>query len=357
MTDEMLQRDAVEQLADLLGATWPAIARARRAAAERRTQLTRRFQGILPVDASLVGSGSIGRAEVTQGSDVDWILLIDGQAAAGHLDAAYAIDDGLVELRLKQPGRERTFGSLAFSHDLLHNIGGESDTNANVTRRILLLLESHALTGNDVFVRVRRQILKRYISEDVGWHHTQGSPSIPLFLLNDISRYWRTVAVDFAQKRRVRRSEGWALRAVKLSFSRKLTYVAGLLTCFGCAEVGIGAERAKGRTPVLIQHLERALSATPLDTFASTAIIYWDVEALRSAWHDIFQTYDVFLALLDDEAARERLEHLKQGDAATDPIFLQARDARKRFQKAIETIFFDGHGTPFPMWTRRYGVF
>jgi hypothetical protein len=31
------------------------------------------------------------------------------------------------------------------SHDIVHEIGGEDDTNSNTTRRVLLLLESNPL--------------------------------------------------------------------------------------------------------------------------------------------------------------------------------------------------------------------
>jgi hypothetical protein len=51
----------------------------------------------------------------------------------------------LENLSAKEVGREGLFGSMAFSHDLVHQIGGEDDTNRNTTRRILLLLESKVI--------------------------------------------------------------------------------------------------------------------------------------------------------------------------------------------------------------------
>ena len=34
---------------------------------------------------------------------------------------------------------------MAFSHEIVHHIGGQADTNRNTTQRILLLLEATAL--------------------------------------------------------------------------------------------------------------------------------------------------------------------------------------------------------------------
>jgi hypothetical protein len=38
---------------------------------------------------------------------------------------------------------------MAFSHDIIHQIGGQNDTNKNTTQRILLLLESAAMGKNN----------------------------------------------------------------------------------------------------------------------------------------------------------------------------------------------------------------
>ena len=102
-------------------------------------------------DTSLVVFGSLARGEGTSGSDLDWTYLIDGQANSDHLVIAQRIRKLLEEHKDKYrpPGQTGTFGNMAFSHDIIHQIGGQNDTNKNTTQRILLLLESAAMGKNN----------------------------------------------------------------------------------------------------------------------------------------------------------------------------------------------------------------
>jgi hypothetical protein len=116
----------------------------------------------------------------------------------------------------KEPGRTGIFGNLIFSHELVHQIGGENDPNSNITRRLLLLLESRTIGSTDAYNRVVRVILERYFDQDTNLFNVDKTHfRVPRFLLNDIVRFWRTMAVDFAGKQRERGGEGWALRNIK----------------------------------------------------------------------------------------------------------------------------------------------
>jgi predicted nucleotidyltransferase len=343
-----------------LGAEWPALDRAREASRARVLELHRQVNDRTPTDASLVVFGSVARGEVTADSDVDWTLLIDGQAHPSHLNAALDIETSLVEAGLKRPGREGTFGGLAFSHELLHRIGGSEDTNRNTTQRILLLLESHAIGNGDAHRRVLTQVLKRYVDEDFGLLvHGSNLSSVPRFLLNDIVRYWRTVAVDFAYKRRERQAAGWALRTAKLRMSRKLTYASGLAACFSCAMELKGAptDAPGDRALRTVDHLERFLQQPPLEIMAWAVSGGHANERLREAGRRLFFAYDRFLALLDDRDKRERLDALLPSDAAADAVYNEAREIGHAFQAALDEIFLTENGSQLFTLTRTYGVF
>ena len=75
-----------------------------------------------------------------------------------------------------------------------------------------------ALQRQDQLYDLRREILERYVANEIADHQ------LALFLLNDIIRYYRTVAVDYEFKTIENEDpKPWALRNIKLVFSRKLS--------------------------------------------------------------------------------------------------------------------------------------
>ncbi len=257
----------------------------------------------------------------------------------------------------KGPGAEGTFGSMVFSHDLIHEIGGEDDTNQNTTRRLLLLLESRAVGREDAYQRVVRNILNRYLLEDRGLWKGSGH-RVPRFLQNDFARYWRTMAVDFAYKLRKRAGKGWAIRNIKLRMSRKLIYVSGLLACYRCHLDYSEQDRAlifadPDRRMEVVEHMEAVFRETPLEIVAGVLLRY---SHLKNAAKTIFDSYNGFLGILADDQSRSHLESLTEDRADEDEIYQRARQFSHSFRDGLLAFFFDPKSELDSM-TKNYGVF
>ena len=138
-------KNPIDVLAEKVGSEWRDLAKAREFTQKYRLQLREELAELDTEDTSVVVFGSLARDEATSKSDVDWTLLVDGMADPQHLNVAHEISRRLAKIQAKPPGREGTFGNLAFSHEILHWIGGEDDSNANTTRRMLLLLDLNHL--------------------------------------------------------------------------------------------------------------------------------------------------------------------------------------------------------------------
>lgn len=353
---------SVQRLAERLGASWPCIAAGQQRARETRAALAAAVEGLVPEGTSVVTFGSLARDEFSGESDIDWTLLVDAPADPRHLDAAHGLA-AAVHHHGREPGREGTFGSLAFSHELIHRIGGEDDTNSNTTRRILLLLESAPLGPRAAYDRVLGEVLWRYLDEDRGlWTGSDRDPAdlrakVPRFLLNDISRYWRTMLVDFAYKQRSRAGRGWALRNIKLRMSRKLIFLAGLLTCFAPVlylshrEV-VDVFGPHGGPRALAAHLLEGIATPPLEVVARALLDRGDPDAARR----LFDAYDAFLELISNEDSRGELSALAFEELADSEAFSTGRRIAGDFQRAVSDLFLDPE-SELGRLTIRHGIF
>jgi len=359
----------VEILEKELEANWPNIRKAREFTLKGKKVLEEilnivlsSLHVVIPYDEiNVIVFGSLARKEFTSGSDIDWTLLVDGKANPQHLNIAQAFKKELENkeiegLKVKGPTAGGTFGGLAFSHDIIHNIGGNDDTNKNTTQRILLLLESSPIGpchgDNNAHERVIQGVLNRYIIEDRP--ATTGEKKVPRFLLNDIVRYWRTMAVDFGHKRRQREWKGSALRTVKLRMSRKLIYVSGMLACFACAmDESLNHEDSSN----IVDYLSQILKQSPLDIISSIVLSHDRHEQLYLSIKAVMDNYDNFLQIIDDEQKRRCLDGLLPDELNSNPIYQESKLICEGFERGLEGIFFEENGTELFSLVKKYGVF
>jgi hypothetical protein len=190
----------------------------------------------------------------------------------------------------------------------------------------------------------------------VSWR-TEPTVVVPRFLLNDIVRFWRTMAVDYAAKRWEQADKKWALRNAKLRMSRKLLFVAGLLICFSF-ELNPPVDRDSIVSDIVNLPLELAdfmlkqMRLTPVDLL-SQALLKTDQTEIVA---NVMDSYDSFLGVLADEVDRQRLEKLKFEGAGEDELFRRIRALSQNFQQGLTGLFFDGEETLREL-AMKYGVF
>jgi predicted nucleotidyltransferase len=347
-------RDAIQSLQAQLGEEWPSIVAARAEAREHADRLRRRIAELKPPsNTSIVAFGSLAREEWTTASDIDWTLMVDGPSDMHHFTVTNSVADMLKREKYGEPGQTGAFGQMSSSHELVHHIGGSEDTNHNMTRRILLLLESTALSDDSTHERVIRAVLERYIAGDPSTTLSSNF-HVPLFLFNDVVRFWRTMTVDYVAKKWRRFNAGWALRNIKLRMSRKLLFAKGMLICFLCDQqfAGIPSSSDRGTVDAELLNLAMRLSRrTAIDLLADTLEVYAKPEVSAR----VMGSYNNFIATLDDVNKRHRLETLDV-DRADDPLFEEQRRNTGVFRDGLQSLFFESN-EQLTKLTKRYGVF
>jgi len=347
----------IDVLESRLGADWSGIRAARARTDAILGQLETAVASLHDANYSIIVTGSLGRGEATAGSDADWLLLVDGRSDSEHAILANSIRSRISGVVAKDVGATGTFGDIVRSHELVHYIAGTRDSNENLTRRILLLSESHALTNPLLRERVIREVLARYVIHDRSVQSRSGHrQTVPHFLLNDVVRYWRTMASDYASKMWERDREGWAIRNIKLRFSRKVLFLWGLLACFSgdlFAPSGLyDVESEDDYFSRLAELIRAQTEVSPLELLAR-AVLQSEDDAVADA---IFSSYDHFLSVLSDPGARKKLEAVRFEDALDDPTYADLRDGSHRFREGITRLFFDRH-PKLPTLIRDFGVF
>ena len=316
---------ALERLGGELPNLTAARARTRAAVEQRRAAL---HAVTLEQGASVVLFGSWGRGELTARSDDDWAVLTYGDARPPDLEAVADALGG------NAPGRSGVFGGHISCDDLLSRIGLDQDSNTNLTRRMLLMLESQPVAGDDAHRRCWERVLDGYL-EDADRPYRP-----PRFFLNDLIRYWRTICVDFVGKER-EGGEKWGIRNAKLRTSRKVLFAAGLVPLLQSHRHTREERRA---------YLAAQLAAPATDRLAAA---FLDCGA-RDAGVRALSAYDRWLAVLDDERRRGELEQLTKETAHESPVFRDVRRHAAELERGLLVLLFD---TELLAQVREHGVF
>ena len=95
MSDLNTPTSPLDAIRSRIGSDWPAIRKAKQDTLLRRNHLFELFRTRDSPDTTLAVFGSVATQEVTSSSDLDWILLIDGQSIPEHKEQEREIEKTL----------------------------------------------------------------------------------------------------------------------------------------------------------------------------------------------------------------------------------------------------------------------
>ncbi len=284
-------------------------------------------------------TGSFGRTEAGRHSDLDLFI-------AGRTTDAPGSDTGrqkrralprLEEICIKADLIEanRELGIPAFSgdgeylehytvDDLIKSLGRpEDDVRNTFTARLLLLLESRPLFGEDVYDEALNDVIAAYWGD----FEDHRNAFVPAFLANDILRLWRTFCVNYEARTKREPDERKAKRRLK---NYKLKH-SRLLTCYSAIAylLAIFAERRTVAPPDAYQ-LARL---TPTERLQAL-VTQFGVDG--SLVDEIIQLYETFLENTD--RPEDELKEVFLNQAKTTQLSNEAATFGDRVARLIQNV-------------------
>jgi hypothetical protein len=234
---------------------------------ERLQQLreaTETFGVLKNESLTIFAAGSLGRLETGTRSDFDVFMIADAAVRAEGTPSISRLEEYEVFAALIRVNEQLQFPRFSGDgrflktyelRDLIKATGAPQDDSENLfTARMLLLLESQPITNRPLYERSTSEVVQNYYRDGKGRDNFH-----PLFLLNDILRFWRTLCLNYE----VFRSDlhrPWLKKNLNLKFSRKLTIFSTVLSLVaGRGNTAADFLRLCSETP--IERLARALDA------------------------------------------------------------------------------------------------
>ena len=248
------------------------------------------FRG-LPI--TIFCAGSLARMEIGTKSDLDLFVTAEKASKLQGRLVEYTLFANLIQLNedlgFLPFSNDGEYLKIYFIDDMERHTGSRHDDSENLfTARMLFMLESNPLLHLEIYEQHLTKIVKHYYRDQIGKYSFR-----PLFLLNDILRYWRTLCLNY-EERRHEPDRPWRKKNVNLKFSRMLTVFSTILPLI-----------VKPITsPVQFKDLCRK---TPLERLALGIDLLQD-DTLISEWTNVLDIYEAFLGWKEDEDVEKYLQ-------------------------------------------------
>ncbi len=153
---------------------------------------------------SIYVTGSYGRLEASATSDLDPFFVYDDSEGTSSLSkiSEILISARLIKicrtLELPEFSNEGQYLEVHSLNSMLKYLGGPEDDYRNYfTARLLLLLESQPLCNEEAYLKIIERIIEEYFRD----YSTHERDFRPIFLANDILRYWKTLCLNYEERR------------------------------------------------------------------------------------------------------------------------------------------------------------
>lgn len=257
----------------------------------------------LPITLFL--AGSLGRLDSGAKSDLDLFAISDFDEVRLSRNKVVAAGNGIRRLdeyrlfahlirineKLQYPefSNDGQYLKVYKLDDLKSATGSPQDDSENLfTARMLLLLESQCLANQPLYDKCIDLIVDNYCRDEDGRQSFR-----PLFLLNDLLRYWRTLCLNYEQIRKDT-ERPWRKKNANLKFSRMLTVFATVLPLVT-------------RTRFSAANLKALCRLTPIQRLVSGLELLGDSTLLKE-FRVFLESYEMFLVLKEDERIKDALE-------------------------------------------------
>lgn len=181
----------------------------------------------------IYAAGSLARHETGRKSDLDLFFIgycpekLPKSRSISRMHEIQVFADLIRlndELELQPFSADGQYLKIHELADIIEGTGSSEDDSENLfTTRLLLLLESKMIAGQSVYDQAIDRVLEMYFRDGRGRDSFR-----PLFLLNDILRYWRTLCLNY-ERDRFQPGKPWWKRNLNLKFPRKLTVFSTIL--------------------------------------------------------------------------------------------------------------------------------
>jgi len=254
---------------------------------EKLTQINKEFNLLFKSESfSIVVSGSYGRMEACDESDLDYMILSDDIDDSAIAEIRDNIEKVATELNINLPNITGVFSKTIKVNDLIDKTGSQDDYLCHLAQRMLLLMETKPIYNKRVFEFTVNKVFSNYLTM------VRDEPEKEaLFLLNDLIRYFRSIAVNY-EFNFWKDNDKWAIRNVKLRHSRVLIYAGLLLLILNSSKY------RKNK----YEYLSNRILLTPIEKIIDVYLDNNDYNFLK-----LLDIYDIFLEKISDKNIRNEL--------------------------------------------------